>query len=357
MRSYRMHPSAATQQSCSQLNEIENFGPNPGALRMLAYAPSGLAPRAPLVVVLHGCTQTAEGYAAGAGWLTLAERFGFVVVCPEQRRTNNLNLCFNWFQTSDTGRDLGEAASIHAMVRHAIATHGLDRKRVFITGLSAGAAMANAMLSIHPEAFAAGALIAGLPYGAARSMHEAFVAMRQAPGKSGRAWGDNVRAASRHRGPWPRVSIWQGDADTTVNPDASDNLVRQWTNVHALRGPARPAKSADGRSYAVWRSSDGRPAVELHRIAGMGHGTPLKTIGADGYGTAGPFLLEVGVSSSREIAERWGLAPALAPSRLDAQRNAPPQYTWRQPRPNFADAGAGPGEVIATALRAAGLKK
>ncbi len=355
MRSHRMHLSAATHQSSSQLSEIETFGPNPGALRMLVYAPPGLARRAPLVVVLHGCTQTAESYAVGAGWLTLAERFGFVVVCPEQRRTNNLNLCFNWFQPPDASREIGEAASIQAMVRHAIATHGLDRKRVFITGLSAGAAMANVMLSIHPEVFAAGALIAGLPYGAASTMREAFVAMRQAPSQSGREWGDKVRAASDHRGPWPRVSIWQGDADNTVHPDASDNLVRQWTNVHALRGPARPAKSADGRSYAVWRSSDGGLAVELHRIAGMGHGTPLKTAGADGYGTVGPFLLEVGVSSSREIAEGWRLAPAMAPPRLDAQRNASPQDTWRQPRPTVA--GAGPGDVIATALRAAGLMK
>ena len=108
------------------MTETANFGPNPGALRMLHYRPEGLAPGAPLVVVLHGCTQTAEGYAQGAGWLTLADRYGFAVLAPEQRQSNNANLCFNWFEPGDTARGAGEAASIAAMVAHLTDAHALD---------------------------------------------------------------------------------------------------------------------------------------------------------------------------------------------------------------------------------------
>jgi len=99
-----------------RLTEKLGFGPNPGDLRMLYHAPTGLEPGAPLVVVLHGCTQTAEGYADGAGWLTLADRYGFAVLAPEQQAANNPNLCFNWFEPGDTRRGAGEAASIRQMV-------------------------------------------------------------------------------------------------------------------------------------------------------------------------------------------------------------------------------------------------
>ena len=116
---------------------------NPGALRMLAFVPPGLAPGAPLVVVLHGCTQTAAGYDAAAGWSALATAHGFALLFPEQVRGNNANGCFNWFETGDSRRGGGEAASIAHAVAAAVAQHRLDPARVFITGLSAGGAMAN----------------------------------------------------------------------------------------------------------------------------------------------------------------------------------------------------------------------
>jgi len=161
----------------SRLVETKDFGDNPGELRMLSYRPARLAPGAPLVVVLHGCTQTANDYAEGAGWLTLADRYGFAVLAPEQTRQNNPNLCFNWFSPKDTARGAGEAQSICSMVARAIADNASDPARVFVTGLSAGGAMTSVMLAAWPEVFAAGAVIAGLPYGAASNVQEAFVAM------------------------------------------------------------------------------------------------------------------------------------------------------------------------------------
>jgi feruloyl esterase len=160
---------------------------------MRIHLPDGLAARAPLVVVLHGCGQTADGYAAGSGWITLADRFGFALLCPEQTRNNNGNLCFNWFEPGDIARASGEAESIAAMVRHVIADHDLDGSRVFVTGLSAGGAMSVAMLATYPEMFAGGAVIAGLPYGSAGSMTEAFAAMNNSRTTTASAAGDAVR--------------------------------------------------------------------------------------------------------------------------------------------------------------------
>lgn len=269
----------------SGLTTVTDLAPNPGDLGMRLYTPPGLRAKAPLVVVLHGCTQTAEGYARGAGWLTLADRFGFAVLCPEQTRANNPNLCFNWFVPADTARNRGEAASIYAMVQRALKDHDLDRDRVFITGLSAGGAMTAVMLATYPEVFVAGAVIAGLPYGSASSMPEAFRAMTQPLPQTGPAWGDKVRRATTHAGEWPTISIWHGGADATVRPEAGEALVRQWIDVHNLADAPQRERSAAGRDYLAWRSADGRSAVELHSIPGMAHGAPLQTGGEDGVGT------------------------------------------------------------------------
>ena len=348
------------------LCDVPLFGDNPGALRMLIHAPTGRAAKAPLVVVLHGCTQTAQAYALGAGWTELADRCGFVLLCPEQTRANNPNLCFNWFQPEDTRRGAGEAASIHAMVRRAVADYDLDPRRVFVTGLSAGGAMANVMLAAYPETFAAGAIIAGLPYGSASNMPEAFAAMRNGRSLPARALGDAVRAASDHRGPWPRVSVWQGDQDSTVMAGVADDLISQWRDVHGVESAVAGQRSSGRRRDAVWHNGLGEPVVELHQLAGMGHGTPLGRDLEGGCGTAGPFLLEVGVSSTLEIARSWGLAerqsaqagpaphpPASAEPRRSAASHAFAPTTASLP--SLHDLTSEVGGVITGALRSAGL--
>ena len=344
------------------LKDVE-FAPNPGSLRMRIHTPRDLPQGAPLVVVLHGCTQTGQGYASAAGWLTLADRFGFAVLCPEQTRTNNFNLCFNWYEPGDAARDGGEAASIAAMVKRAVTDHDLDERRVFVTGLSAGGAMTAVVLATWPELFAGGAVIAGLPYGSAKSLPEAFAAMRQAQAGTATVSGDSIRAATAHRGKWPPMSIWHGQDDTIVRPEAGEALARQWTELHGIDGDPVAARTPAGRNFLVWLS-DGEPVVELHRIPGMGHGVPLRTGGPDGSGTAGAHMFEVGISSSLEIALGWGIAE----QRLDLGQapagETPPERSGPA-GPGRARAASGPAvtvgdgirEVIETALRAAGLMK
>ena len=210
------------------LRSVDAFGTNPGALRMKMYAPQTLEAGAALVVVLHGCTQTASGYAGPAGWLALAARYNFVIVAPEQRRENNPNLCFNWFEPGDIKRAGGEAQSIAEMVRYAVNKHQLDPGRVFVTGLSAGGAMTCVMLATYPELFAGGAVVAGLAYGSAKSVTDAFAAMSASVTPDAAELAQRVRRATDHPGPWPKVAVWHGAADQIVRPAAGEAVAAQW---------------------------------------------------------------------------------------------------------------------------------
>src|SRR5579859_4411372 len=235
-----------------RLNEVVAFGPNPGALRMLTYAPPGLRAGAPLVVVLHGCGQSAEDFAAGAGWIDLADRCGFALLCPEQNRANNRGGCFNWFRPADVRREGGEAASIRQMVEHFLVQARLDRRRVFVVGLSAGGSMALAMLATAPDVFAAGAVIAGVAYGAASNPGKAMLAMTLGTPRSTGSLADAIRRASRHAGPWPRLSIWQGGADRTVAPANAQQIVAQWLDLQGLARTPSLVEALTGQVVSRW---------------------------------------------------------------------------------------------------------
>ena len=361
--------------SGTRLRESFDFGSNPGNLRMFGYRPPILADNPALVVVLHGCTQTAAGYDLGAGWSTLADRYGFVLLLPEQQRSNNPNGCFNWFQPEHGRRNQGEPLSIRQMIEKSVAEHGIDRRRIFVTGLSAGGAMTSVMLACYPEVFAGGAIVAGLPYGAATTVQQAFESMFQSPSRPAREWGDLVRKASSHRGPWPRVSVWHGNADKTVIPSNAREILKQWTEVHGL--PLFPSveTQVDGFPRQVWTNETGDELIEAYTIPNMAHGTPLAVGAAEGAcGASGPFMLPVGISSSYHIAKFFGIAVARAstersiaklPSSPDHFGAAEPvlegevldkddKRGWQQePMPPLPDIGA----VINKALRSAGLIK
>src|SRR5262249_56204867 len=139
-----------------------------------AQPPEHMTPKPPLVIALHGCTQTSDEYDHGTGWSSLADSLGFAVVYPQQQPANNPKNCFSWFLPGDIVRGHGEALSIREMVEHAIATFAADRRKVFVTGLSAGGAMASVMLATYPQVFAAAPLISGLPYSFARHVPQPF---------------------------------------------------------------------------------------------------------------------------------------------------------------------------------------
>jgi len=369
----------------SPLIEIGHFGTNPGALRMFAFVPEHVQRAPALVVVLHGCGQTAAGYDLGAGWSTLAKRYGFALLMPEQQASNNANTCFNWFEPGDITRGRGEAASIRQMIARMVAEHKVDPRRIYITGLSAGGAMTSVMLATYPDVFAAGAVIAGLPFGIASNVREALSGMMQSPPRPASELGDLVRKATRtlYKGRWPKVSVWHGSADRTVNPANADEIVKQWLDVHGLPSAPMSTSEVDGYPRDVWWNEAGETVVESYTITDMAHGTPLGTAGADeSYGTAGAFLIEAGISSSYHIANFFGLtervsqpneaSPApkpvapVVPSVATAALQSPDLAAtlWpravpvrtakpRKPKRSGIDVGA----VITRALTAAGLMK
>jgi poly(hydroxyalkanoate) depolymerase family esterase len=356
----------------ARLQELTGFGSNPGNNRLFVYVPKKRPQRPALVVALHGCGQSAAGYDSGSGWSTLADELGFVVLYPQQQRSNNPQGCFSWFVPDHTSRDSGEVLSIRQMVAHVSDAFAIDRKRVFVTGLSAGGAMASAMLATYPEVFAGGAIIAGLPYGCATSVEEAFAAMLGKRTRATYPLGNRVRDASRHRGPWPKISVWHGGADPIVRPTNAEDIVRQWTEVHDL--PPDPANEESGPNHMrrVWEDEAGQTVIESYTIPGMGHGVPI-ALGAEGEscGTIAPFFIPVGISSTRRIAQFWGLSKAAAgvqPARgsaIERSRKIEPAPTVTA-RSSFDDRSArnnraassnalDPNAVIAAAFRAAGL--
>jgi len=335
------------------------FSPNPGNLRMFRYLPRGLKPGAPLVVVLHGCGQTAGGYDLGAGWCQLADQLGFAVLAVEQKAVNNPTTCFNWFNPEDITRGEGEAGSIAAMIatmiEASIGTGGLDAARVFITGLSAGGTMAAVMLAIYPELFAGGAIIGGLPFGAAQNVRDALESMRSAPLRTPRQWGDAVRAASDHKGPWPKISLWHGALDSVVNINNAQASVAQWADLHDLSLTAAKQDLVDGAVRLRWGD-----ALEVYTLPGLGHGTPIDS---PDVGQPAPFILEAGISSTRRIAEFWSLAPVsrpavkpapvrTAPVRIAPQQSALPEIEAALLPPREVAQITAKGKVEALILRA-----
>jgi poly(hydroxyalkanoate) depolymerase family esterase len=299
----RMEGEGGAGQAAASLAEV-SFAPNPGNLRMLQYLPRGLGVGAPLVVILHGCGQTAAGYDLGTGWSQLADQLGFAVLAPEQKQANNPNTCFDWFNPEDITRGQGEAASIARMIQTMVETHRLDVKRIFITGLSAGGAMTAVMLATYPEMFAGGAIIGGLAFGTAQNVRDALEGMRSAPLRTPAQWGDLVRAASAHKGPWPKISIWHGALDATVNINNAQASVAQWADLHGLSLMDARQEMVDGAIRLHWGDR-----LEVYTLPALGHGTPIES---RDLGQSGPFLLEAGISSTRRIAEFWGLTQATA---------------------------------------------
>jgi poly(3-hydroxybutyrate) depolymerase len=228
------------------------------------------------------------------------------------------------------------------------------------------------VLACYPDVFAAGAVVAGLPYGTATNVQQALEAMFQCPTRPPEAWGDAVRRANPgYQGSWPRVSVWHGSADRTVVPSNAQEIIKQWTSVHRLEPTPNVEDTIDGYSRQLWLDASGKEIIESYVIADMAHGTPLSTGDADFQcGTTGPFLLEAGISSSFHIARFFGLTeagakPAKSKSITVRTTNVTKPSTRSAPNGEAPPAWGGTrntgridiGAVIAKALTAAGLMK
>lgn len=317
--------TAAVPAQAATLTQVTGFGSNPGNLAMYAYRPDGLPANAPAVVLLHGCTQNASGYFTNSGWRKYADLWKFALIVPQQPSGNNANSCFNWFETGDTARGQGEALSIKQMVDYAKTNYGVNSGRVYVSGLSAGAAMSAVMLATYPDVFAAGSIIAGIPYRCATSMINAFTCMNPGVDKTPAQWGDLVRNAySGYSGPRPRVAVWHGTSDTTVAPMNATESRDQWTNVLGVsQTPTSTAALPGGTSLEVY----GNDQVRLYRVSGMGHGTPVDPGSAtDQCGTATSYFLDTICSTYRDalfFRLDGGTAPSPTPTATSSPSPSP----------------------------------
>jgi poly(3-hydroxybutyrate) depolymerase len=227
------------------------------------------------------------------------------------------------------------------------------------------------MLATYPETFAGGAISGGLPYGMAVTVGEAFERMQGRNPPDIARLQSALEGASHHRGPWPTVSIWHGTHDQTVRPRNAEQIVRQWSGVHALAEPGR-TEIINGHAHTVWFDAKGRGLVETYSVKGMGHGVPLATNGDAPIGRAGPYMLEAGISSTVRIAHSWKLADDADVKEAEANSGAFRQgrpdraasvieRALRQARPRANAAGAAQdgkiAKVINDALKAAGLMR
>ncbi|GAB3719237.1 extracellular catalytic domain type 1 short-chain-length polyhydroxyalkanoate depolymerase [Nocardiopsis oceani] len=297
--------AAPERASAAELAPVPSFGDDPGNLAMYEYVPDGLPDGAPLVVLLHGCGQDAADYHQHSGWAEQADGSGLGLVYAEQNSANNASQCFNWFEPADVARGSGEAQSVASMVEHAVTEHGLDADSVYVSGLSAGGAMAGELLAAYPDLFAGGSVVAGIPVGCADGMVDAFACMNPGKDRTPEQWGDEVRDKLPDGAELPRVAVWHGTADFTVAPANGDAGVSQWVDVWGLPTTPDSTEELPGPTTAEYYGGSGLDAEVAHfSVEGMGHGTPVDP--ASGCGTAGAYFLDT-VCSTGHTAEFWGI--------------------------------------------------
>jgi len=292
---------------------ISSFGTNPGNISAYKYVPAGMPADAPLVVVMHGCTQNATSYSSETGWNTLADFHKFYVVHAEQKSANNSSSCFNYWEPGDHSRGQGEALSIKQMVDYMKSNYSIDNSRVFATGLSAGGAMTAVMLSAYPDVFAAGAEMAGLPYKVATSSLEVLLAATGLVSKTPQQWGDLVRAEyPGFTGSYPRLAVFHGTSDIVINENNATEIVKQFTNLHGTNQNADNTVNSFAGNASVqlmqYENAAGDVVVERYTLSNMAHGIavdpgPCFTQG----GGTGSNAIDINFFSSYYAAEFFGI--------------------------------------------------
>ncbi|MBU8540039.1 extracellular catalytic domain type 1 short-chain-length polyhydroxyalkanoate depolymerase [Falsiroseomonas tokyonensis] len=260
------------------------FGAAQGERAWRLYIPASLpAGPVPLLVMLHGCTQTPEDFAAGTRMNALAEAEPRLVLYPEQSGTANAQRCWNWFQPGDQRRDQGEPALIAGMVRQVMRDHAVDPRRVHVAGLSAGGAAAAIMGESYPELFAAVGVHSGLACGAAQNLPSALAAMRQGGGTS------TVLATAR-----PTI-VFHADQDRTVHPVNGDQVMAR-AGAAGLRAEVERGQVPGGHAFTRTRHSDtaGRVMLEQWLVHGGGHAW-------SGGDAAGSYTDPLGPDASRAM--------------------------------------------------------
>ncbi len=306
-------PSAQTARQhlgSGTYEQVTDFGPNPGALNMYRYIPPDMpAQPAPLVLALHGCTVNAATYRK-AGWEEIADVNKFYVAYPEQTPANNPQTCFTWEggygDPANMLRGHGENQSIIDMVDKMKADFSIDPARIFITGHSAGGAMTMLMLAVWPDVFAAGGVIAGIPYQCAHTLSDAYTCISPGISKTDQQWGDLARQGyPGFAGPYPRLSSWQGTADTVVDFMNLGEILKQWTNLVGIDMSPDVQDQVANYPHRQYQDANGSTLIEQYELTGVNHGIFVDP--TNHCGSVGSYVIDAHICSSYYIGKFFGL--------------------------------------------------
>jgi poly(hydroxyalkanoate) depolymerase family esterase len=283
-------------------NFIEGAYSNPAGSRAYRlFIPSGYreGQPLPLIVMLHGCTQSPEDFAAGTRMNFIAEEQTCLVVYPAQRSEANQAKCWNWFRATDQQRGSGEPSLIAGITRQIMRDYSVDATRVYVGGLSAGAAAAAVMGATYNDLYAAIGVHSGLACGAAIDLPSAFVAMRDGGGSDDRAIPGG--------GPPVPTIVFHGDGDTTVHPNNGDRILEQFLRTTSTQRKVHRGRVPEGHAYTrtIHTDAAGRGILEHWNIHGAGHAW-------SGGSPAGSYTDPRGPDATREML-RFFLTHSLQP--------------------------------------------
>ncbi|MBF6023956.1 extracellular catalytic domain type 1 short-chain-length polyhydroxyalkanoate depolymerase [Lysobacter niastensis] len=304
--------AAFSASACAQatLTEDTGFGTNPGQLRMFHYVPADLPAGAPLVVVAHGCMQTAQGIADTSGWTTLADRHKVALVFPQTSKENEpFAGCFRTWLPEHQAREAGEPLSVRQMVERMRKRFKVSASRTYITGMSSGGHLTNVMLATYPDVFAAGAPQSSFPYKCAMAFDQLAPCAKGERDYTARQWGDLARSGHPgYRGPWPKVQIWHGSADPVIQFPGQRQQVLQWTDVHGIDAVADKDDELLGRARSSYDATSGGTVVQTITVQGMGHAVAIDPgTGAQQCGTTGPYAADVDICAAYWIGRFFGV--------------------------------------------------
>lgn len=301
-------------QQITPLTEIHDFGNNPGNLKLFIYGSlTKDTGKLPLVVVLHGCGQNARDASVLTGWNKLADINHFIVVYPQQKIFNNANLCFNWFNTHDIEKGEGECESIYQMISFVKQHYAIDSNNIFITGLSAGAAMSVVMAATHPELFKSGAIFAGGAYKIATNPIAGTKAMLGKKYIPKEILVENIKEQNpNYKGQYPSLIVYQGLKDPVVNYQSATSLINQWTGINKSDTIPDKTETAfmgiEDISRSEYTDSLGRTSVIFYEINNLGHRLMVRPGEKENEGgRTGIFGVDKGFHSSYQTAKEFGL--------------------------------------------------
>lgn len=303
-----------TANTKAELTGIVGFGPNPGNLKMFIHVPATLKDtltQIPLIVALHGCSQNAKTIAKHSGWNKLADEQHFIVLYPQQKRINNPSNCFNWFRSNDIDMEKGESASIKSMIDFTIDSFNIDTTRIYVYGLSAGAAMSVTLMVNYPCAFNSGAIFAGGPYGVASNAFEALKVMANPPNKTPAEWGALI-TKQHNQECSPKLIVVHGTRDKIVDIQNSLELIDQWTYLHHTDTLPDKTITSFASNPLIERfsyfDSLGNEVIIFYKVLKTGHALPVDP-GEDEVqgGTTGMYAVDRDFYSTYYVAKDFGL--------------------------------------------------